>query len=82
MSVIDDKLKSELDQPSIGILICQSKDKVVAEYALKDITKPIGISSYKLTESIPENLKGKLPTIEEIEKELGALKNQDVANES
>ncbi|WP_229254618.1 PDDEXK nuclease domain-containing protein [Dyadobacter linearis] len=80
--MIDDKLKSELDQPSIGILICQSKDKVVAEYALKDITKPIGISSYKLTESIPENLKGKLPTIEEIEKELGALKNQDVANES
>ncbi|MCF2498173.1 PDDEXK nuclease domain-containing protein [Dyadobacter chenhuakuii] len=82
LSVIDDKLKSELDQPSIGILICQSKDQVVAEYALKDITKPIGISSYKLTDSIPENLKGKLPTIEEIEKELGVLKHQDVANDS
>jgi hypothetical protein len=80
LSVIDDRLKSELDQPSIGILICQSKDKVVAEYALKDISKPIGISSYKLTESIPENLKGKLPSIEEIEKELEVATNQDVAD--
>ncbi|MCF0072731.1 hypothetical protein LZD49_19780 [Dyadobacter sp. CY261] len=54
----------------------------MAEYALKDISKPIGISSYKLTESIPENLKGKLPSIEELEKELEVLTSQDVADNS
>ena len=55
-------------------MICKDKNKVVAEYALKDINKPIGISEYKLTDSIPKDLKGKLPSIEELEKELEALK--------
>ena len=73
LSVVDDVLKTDLDQPSIGLLICQDKNKVVAEYALKDINKPIGISEYKITDSIPKNLKGKLPSIEELEKELEAL---------
>ena len=58
------------DQATIGLLICQNKNKIVAEYALKDINKPIGISEYQLTNAIPENLKGSLPTIEELEKEL------------
>lgn len=70
LSVVDDQLKTELDQPSIGLLICQDKDKVIAEYALKDINKPIGISEYRLTEHIPSNLKGTLPTIEDLEREL------------
>jgi predicted nuclease of restriction endonuclease-like (RecB) superfamily len=70
LSVVDDQLRTEFDQPSIGLLICQDKNKVIAEYALKDVNKPIGISEYKLTESIPKNLKGILPTIADIEREL------------
>lgn len=70
LSVVDDTLKGEFDQASIGLLLCQDKNKVVAEYALKDINKPMGISAYQITESIPENLKGSLPSIEDIEKEL------------
>lgn len=69
-SVVDDKLRTEDDQPSIGLLICQDKNKVLAEYALKDVNKPIGITHYELTESIPDNLKGSLPTIEDLEREL------------
>ncbi len=72
LSVVDAQLKTEADQPSIGLLICQDKDKVIAEYALKDINKPIGISAYQLTESIPNDLKGTLPTIEDLERELGS----------
>lgn len=77
LSVVDDVLKTDLDQPSIGLLICQDKNKVVAEYALKDINKPIGISEYKITDNIPKNLKGKLPSIEELEKELESITKED-----
>ena len=70
LSVVDDKVRHPTDQSSIGLLICQDKNKIVAEYALKDINKPIGVSEYQLTSSIPENLKSSLPTIEELEKEL------------
>ena len=62
--------KTEDDNPSIGILLCNEKNKVKAEYALKDINKPIGISEYELIKSIPENLKSNLPTVEEIENEI------------
>ncbi len=71
LSVEDDKIRHPADQPTIGLLICQDKNKIVAEYTLKDINKPIGISEYQLTNAIPENFKGSLPTIEESEKELG-----------
>lgn len=67
LSAVDDILKSEIDNPSIGIILCKEKNKLVAEYSLKDMTKPIGVSEYKLLEQIPEELKGTLPTIEEIE---------------
>lgn len=67
---MDDILKSKEDNPSIGILLCKEKNKVKAEYALKDINKPIGISEYELIKAIPENLKSNLPTVEEIEKEI------------
>jgi predicted nuclease of restriction endonuclease-like (RecB) superfamily len=70
LSVLDDTLRGRDDQPSIGLLICRDKDKVIAQYALKDINKPIGVSEYRITDSIPNNLRGKLPTIEELEKEL------------
>jgi predicted nuclease of restriction endonuclease-like (RecB) superfamily len=70
LSAIDDLMKHPTDNPSIGILLCKSRDKLVAEYALKSIEKPIGVSEYQLTRAIPENLKASLPTIEEIETEL------------
>lgn len=67
ISAVDGTLKHETDNPSIGVLLCKKKDKVVAEYALKDINKPIGIAEYRLTDAIPENLRGSLPSIEELE---------------
>ena len=69
-SVVDDRLKHETDQPTIGLILCQTKDRILAEYALRDIHKPIGVSGYELTRALPENLKSALPTIEEIEAEL------------
>ena len=70
LSAVDDILRTPQDQPTIGILICKDKTKTIAEYALRDINKPMGVSEYQLTESLPENLKGSLPSIEEIEAEL------------
>ena len=72
-SVVDDVLKHNLDQPTIGLILCENKNKVVAEYALKGIEKPIGISEYELTRALPDNLKSSLPSIEEIENELNNL---------
>ncbi len=70
-SVVDDQLKNETDLSTIGLILCQTKDRILAEYALRDIHKPIGISDYELTRALPENLKSSLPTVEEIEAELG-----------
>jgi hypothetical protein len=56
--------------PTIGLILCQGKDKLFAEYTLRDINKPIGISEYELTRILPDNLKGSLPSIEEIEENL------------
>jgi len=69
IKAIDTQLRKEGDQPTIGILLCKNKDKLVAEYALSDIHKPIGVSEYQLTHTLPEELKKNLPTIEEIEAE-------------
>ena len=63
IKTVDSQLRAEHDHPTIGILICKKKDKVVAEYALSDIHKPIGVSEYKLTHSLPKKLKSSLPTI-------------------
>lgn len=71
LSAVDELVKTEQDQPTIGIILCKEKNKVVAEYALKDISKPIGVSEYKLCEYIPEELKGTLPSVEELEDRLG-----------
>lgn len=70
LSAVDEIMKHPSDNPSIGILLCKSRDKVIAEFAIRDIEKPIGVSEYKLTKAIPENFKASLPTIEEIEAEL------------
>jgi len=70
LSAVDSQIRKAEDNPTIGIILCKSKDKIEVEYALRDINKPMGISEYKLTDAIPENIKGKLPTIEELESEL------------
>lgn len=67
LSVIDDKLKSEVDNPSIGLILCKDKNKVVAEYALKDMTKPIGVSEYKLMDVLPAEFQKTLPSVKDIE---------------
>ena len=63
-------LKSEVDQPTVGLLICKGKDNVLAQYAVEGSSQPIGISEYELSKLMPEELRGSLPTIEEIEAEL------------
>jgi predicted nuclease of restriction endonuclease-like (RecB) superfamily len=70
LSAIDSQVKRPEDNPSIGIIICKSKDKIEAEYSLRDINKPIGISDYILTQVIPENMSKRLPSVEELEEEL------------
>ena len=67
LSVLDDTMKSAQDNPSIGLILCKDKNKVVAEYALKDMTKPIGVSEYKLMNILPEEVKNTLPSVEDIE---------------
>jgi hypothetical protein len=73
ISAVDDLLCSEADNPTIGILICKSKKKTVVEYALKDLHKPIGVSEYQLTHILPDEFRPSLPSIEEIEAELGGF---------
>ena len=70
LSCVDDLVKHETDQPSIGLILCKSKNNILAEYTLRDMTKPIGLAEYRLQDALPENLQTALPTIEEIEAEL------------
>ena len=72
LSAADDLLRHPDDQPSIGIILCKAKDRVVAEYALRDLSKPVGVSTYitKLVESLPPALRGSLPSPKELEAEL------------
>ncbi len=72
LSAVDDLLRHNDDQPSIGIILCKAKNKVIVEYALRDTRKPIGVSGYKLTETLPKKLKGSLPSIKELEESLSA----------
>lgn len=73
LSAVDEHLRHKDDQPSIGIILCKTKNKVIVEYSLRDANKPMGVSTYQLTESLPKRLKGSLPTIEELEAELGEV---------
>jgi len=70
LSVVDDQLRHDADAPSIGLILCQDRNHIVAEYALRGVDKPIGISEYELTRALPVNLRSALPTVEEIEAEL------------
>ncbi len=72
LSAADDLLRHPDDKPTIGLLLCRSKDKIVVEYALRDLKKPIGVAGWetKLVDKLPKALKGSLPTVEEIEAEL------------
>jgi YhcG PDDEXK nuclease domain len=73
LSAVDSLLKKEDDKPTIGIILCRDKNGIEAEFALRDINKPMGISEFEFTEIVPEELKSSLPTIEEIENELKKL---------
>ena len=70
LSAVDGILKKEHDNPSIGLLLCKSKNNLVAEYSLKDISKPIGVSEYKVTSNLPDDLEDQLPSIEDIQKRI------------
>lgn len=72
LSAANDLLKHPTDNPTIGLMICKNKNNIIAEYALKDINQPIGVSEYQLSKLFPEEFKSSLPTIEEIEKELSS----------
>jgi len=77
--LIDDKLRHAADRSSIGLILCQDRSRVVAEYALRGMDKPIGVSKYELTRALPKELKSSLPTIAQIEAEL-AVKSADAAD--
>ena len=70
LSAVDGQVKHPQDSPTIGLLLCASKNKVVAEYALRDNSRPIGVAEYQLVESLPAELQTSLPSIEQIEREL------------
>lgn len=79
LSAVDDLLRQPEDKPTIGLLLCKGKDRIVAEYALRDFGKPIGVADWetKIVSALPKELKSSLPTVEEIEAELsGVLKNE------
>ncbi len=69
-SVVDEQLRHTTDQATIGLILCQTKDRILAEYALRGIQKPIGVSDYELTRALPEDLQSSLPSISELEEEL------------
>lgn len=67
-------LKSEMDAPTLGLLVCKSKDNIQAKYAIESSSQPLGISEYELSNLVPDDFKGTLPTIKEIEAELNEHK--------
>ena len=73
LSAIDSQMSHANDAPAIGLILCKDRDRIIAEYALRDIAKPIGVAQWqtRLVQSLPETLKGSLPSIEEIEAEFG-----------
>jgi predicted nuclease of restriction endonuclease-like (RecB) superfamily len=75
LSAVDSLLKTVSDNPTIGILLCRDKNKIETEFALRDINKPMGVSEFTLTEVLPDNLRGSLPTVEEIEADIEKLED-------
>ncbi len=70
LSAVDDLLRSPVENKTIGLILCKTKDRVIAEYALRDILKPMGVAEFKCAEALPDDIKSSLPTIEQIEAEL------------
>lgn len=79
LSAVDDQMRHPDDQPSIGLLLCKSKNSLMVEYALRDLSKPIGVAEWetRIVASLPEELKGSLPTVEDLEAELGRGSDND-----
>jgi hypothetical protein len=75
LSAVDDQLRHENDQPSIGIILCKTKDNIFAEYVLRNFNRPIGVAEFevKMVEKLPKELKSSLPTVAEIEAELNVI---------
>jgi predicted nuclease of restriction endonuclease-like (RecB) superfamily len=73
LSAVDEQVKAPDDRPTIGLLLCKGRNKIVAEYALRNVCSPIGVAEYQLVASLPKELKTELPSIEEIEAELAEL---------
>jgi len=73
LSAVDAQMKAPDDAPTIGLLLCKSKNRVVAEYALRDTNKPMGVAEYQLVEALPKDLETSLPSVEQIERELGEV---------
>ena len=80
-SAVNDLLRTPGDQPSIGMILCKGKDTAVAEYALRDLSKPIGVSQFDMAGALPSNLRGSLPTIEELEASLSTAADDDPATD-
>ena len=80
-SVVDDQLRHPQDQPTLGLILCQTKNRIIAEYSLRDIDKPIGVADYELTRALPEKLASSLPSIEAIEAELSLDLEKEANNE-
>ncbi|NLY42192.1 MAG: DUF1016 domain-containing protein [Desulfovibrionales bacterium] len=76
LTAVDEQVKHADDSPTIGLLLCKGKNKVVAEYALRNTTQPLGVAEYQLVESLPAELQTSLPSIEQIERELGRLSGE------
>ena len=76
LSAVDDLLRHAGDGPSIGIVLCKEKNRMIVEYALREINKPMGVAEYQLSTALPENLKGSLPSIEELEAELDGARGK------
>lgn len=77
LSAVDSQVKHPTDQPSIGLILCKTKDSIEAEYTLRDIQKPIGISEYMLTHALPKELENELPTVEQLENQLSRLDKEE-----
>jgi len=78
LAAVDDMLRHPDDAPSIGLILCKQKGhKLMAEYALRNMSTPIGVSEYQITESLPDTLKSSLPTVEQLEQELAGVEEDD-----
>ncbi len=73
LSALDDMIKEDMDQPSIGLILCKNKDSFTVKYALKDVNKPIGVSTFETHKALPENFQSRLPSIEDLERELNEI---------